>query len=80
MGQCESYSFHGVYTNNYSSIYGCDSVVTVDLSINNNIGTPLSLELILDDYCLETYWLVKDNQGGLVRLEGPSGSKWGCSS
>ena len=66
-----NYTSSGIYTNNYSSINGCDSIVTLELSINSNIGTPLSLELILDDFCLETYWLVKDSQGFLWYNEGP---------
>ena len=65
------YTSSGLYSNNYSSINNCDSLVTIDLSVNNNIISPLNLELILDWYCLETYWIIKDSQDSLWYDEGP---------
>ena len=61
----------GLYTDTLQSINGCDSINILYLSINNNIGAPLTLELILDDYCLETYWTVKDSQDSIWYNEGP---------
>ena len=61
----------GIYTDTLQSINGCDSINILYLSINNNIGAPLTLELILDDYCLETYWTVKDSQDSIWYNEGP---------
>ena len=62
---------NGIYTNSYNSINTCDSIVSINLSINENHGTPLTLELILDDYCRETYWTVKDSYDSLWYEEGP---------
>ena len=55
----------GVYTDTLTSITGCDSINILYLNVNDNIGAPLTLELLLDDFCLETYWTVKDSQDSL---------------
>ena len=75
---CGSYLWNGViidssgiYTDTLTSITGCDSINILYLTVNNNIGAPLTLELLLDDYCLETYWTVKDSQDSVWYNEGP---------
>ena len=61
----------GVYTDTLTSITGCDSINILYLNVNDNIGAPLTLELLLDDFCLETYWTVKDSQDSVWYNEGP---------
>ena len=61
----------GVYTDTLTSITGCDSINILYLNVNDNIGAPLTLELLLDDFCLETYWTVKDSQDSIWYNEGP---------
>ena len=56
-----------ILTNNF----GCDSIVTLNLNINENEVSPLELELILDNYCLETFWTIKDSQDSIWYNEGP---------
>ena len=75
---CGSYLWNGViidssgiYTDTLTSITGCDSINILYLTVNNNIGAPLTLELLLDDYCLETYWTIKDSQDSVWYNEGP---------
>ena len=75
---CGSYLWGGViidssgsYTDTLQSVNGCDSINILYLNINDNIGAPLTLELLLDDYCLETYWTVKDSQDSIWYNEGP---------
>ena len=75
---CGSYLWNGVlidssgtYTDSLQSIAGCDSINVLYLDINNNTAAPLTLELLLDDYCLETFWTVKDSQDSIWYSEGP---------
>ena len=65
------YTTSGYYTNNYSSVHTCDSTITLELVINENQSSPLTLQLILDDYCLETHWTVKDSHDSIWYDEGP---------
>ena len=65
------YTSSGIYTNSYSTINGCDSIVAIDLTVNNSLVSPLTFELTLDWYCLETYWTIKDDQDSLWYNEGP---------
>ena len=53
------------------STFGCDSVVTVDLTINDNVDSPLDFQLILDDFCLETYWHVEDSYDSIWYISNP---------
>ncbi|MDG2343646.1 MAG: S8 family peptidase [Flavobacteriales bacterium] len=66
-----SYTSSGFYTGSFLTANGCDSIVTVDLQINGNEGTPLEFKLILDDYCMETYWTVKDSDDSTLYNLGP---------
>ena len=66
-----SYTTNGFYTGSFLTTNGCDSIVTIDLQINSNEGTPLELKLILDDYCMETYWTVKDSDDSTWYNVGP---------
>ena len=66
-----SYTTNGFYTGNFLTVNGCDSIVTIDLQINSNEGTPLEFKLILDDYCMETYWTVKDSDDSTWYNVGP---------
>ncbi|MBM77362.1 MAG: hypothetical protein CL846_02665 [Crocinitomicaceae bacterium] len=66
-----NYTSNGFYTGIFSNTSGCDSVVTIDLEINSNEGTPLEFKLILDDYCMETYWKVKDSDDSTWYNVGP---------
>tara|TARA_B100001758_G_scaffold246966_1_gene263377 strand:+ start:209 stop:3967 length:3759 start_codon:yes stop_codon:yes gene_type:complete len=66
-----SYTSSGFYTGSLLTANGCDSIVTVDLQINGNEGTPLEFKLILDDYCMETYWTVKDSDDSTWYNVGP---------
>jgi hypothetical protein len=75
---CGSYLWNGVlinssgtYTDSLQSIAGCDSINILYLDVNDNTAAPLTLELLLDDYCLETFWTVKDSQDSIWYSEGP---------
>ena len=75
---CGSYLWNGVlidssgiYTDTLQSITGCDSINILYLDVNDNTSAPLTLELLLDDYCLETFWTVKDSQDSIWYSEGP---------
>ncbi|MDB9990587.1 PKD domain-containing protein [Flavobacteriales bacterium] len=75
---CGSYLWNGVlidssgiYTDTLQSITGCDSINILYLDVNDNTSAPLTLELLLDDYCLETFWTVKDSQDSIWYTEGP---------
>ena len=65
------YTNSGLYSNTFSSINNCDSIVTINLFVNNSITSPLNLELLLDWYCLETYWTIKDSKDSIWYYEGP---------
>ena len=39
--------------------------------MSSSVATPLTLELILDDYCLETSWHVKDSYDSIWQEDGP---------
>jgi hypothetical protein len=75
---CGSYIWNGItidtsgfYSDTLQSVNGCDSVNVLYLTVNDSTGAPLTLELLLDDYCLETYWTVKDSQDSIWYNEGP---------
>ena len=65
------YSTTGVYIDTINNPIGCDSILTLDLTLNDGITAPITLELLLDDYCLETFWSVKDSQDSIWYSEGP---------
>ena len=78
VSSCQSYTWNGVqynssgiYTDTLQTAFGCDSINTLYLTINDNTSAPLTLELLLDDYCLETFWTVKDSQDSIWYSEGP---------
>ena len=64
------YSSSGIYSNNYTTYQGCDSIKVLNLSINDSYTSPVVLELLLDDYCAETYWTISD-VNGIIHQEGP---------
>jgi hypothetical protein len=66
-----TYTSSGYHSNSFSSLNNCDSIVTIDLSVNGTTTTPLNLKLILDDYCRETYWTVKDSYDSIWQEDGP---------
>ena len=66
-----TYTSNGLYSGSFLNATGCDSSVTIDLKINSNEGTPLEFKLILDDYCMETYWTVKDSDDSTWYNVGP---------
>ncbi len=66
-----TYNTSGMYTDTLASIHSCDSVVTYDLLVNNQMGSPITLQLILDDYCRETRWTMKDSQDSIWFAGGP---------
>jgi hypothetical protein len=65
------YNSSGIYTDTLQTAFGCDSINTLYLTVNDNSAAPLTLELLLDDYCLETFWTVKDSQDSIWYSEGP---------
>ena len=78
VSSCQSYTWNGVqydssgiYTDTVQTVFGCDSINTLYLTVNDNTTAPLTLELLLDDYCLETFWTVKDSQDSIWYSEGP---------
>jgi hypothetical protein len=78
VSSCQSYTWNGVqydssgiYTDTLQTAFGCDSINTLYLTVNDNTSAPLTLELLLDDYCLETFWTVKDSQDSIWYSEGP---------
>ena len=78
ISSCQSYTWNGVqydssgiYTDTLQTAFGCDSINTLYLTVNDNSAAPLTLELLLDDYCLETFWTVKDSQDSIWYREGP---------
>ena len=54
-----------------ASINACDSVVSYELNVNNQMGSPITLQLVLDDYCKETRWTIKDSHDSLWYEGGP---------
>jgi len=75
---CSSYIWNGitidssgVYSDTLQSVNGCDSINILYLTVNNDIFAPLTFELLLDDYCLETNWTIKDSQDSIWYSEGP---------
>jgi hypothetical protein len=79
---CQSYIWNGnqydssgVYIDTIFSIIGCDSIKTLYLTINDDVTSPITLELLLDDYCLETFWSVKDSQDSVWY----SGQNYNCN-
>jgi len=78
VSSCQSYTWNGVqysssgiYTDTLQTALGCDSINTLYLTVNDNTAAPLTLDLLLDDYCLETFWTVKDSQDSIWYSEGP---------
>ena len=78
VSSCQSYTWNGVqysssgiYTDTLQTALGCDSINTLYLTVNDNTAAPLTLNLLLDDYCLETFWTVKDSQDSIWYSEGP---------
>ena len=78
VSSCQSYTWNGVqysssgiYTDTLQTAFGCDSINTLYLTVNDNTVAPLTLDLLLDDYCLETFWTVKDSQDSIWYSEGP---------
>ena len=83
VSSCSTYTFNGVqyttsgvYTDTLSSASGCDSIISLVLTINGGITAPITLELLLDDFCLETFWNVKDSRDTVIY----SGQNYNCSS
>ena len=83
VSSCSTYTFNGVqyttsgvYTVTLTSSLGCDSIISLVLTINGGITAPITLELLLDDYCLETFWNVKDSRDTVIY----SGQNYNCSS
>jgi PDZ domain-containing secreted protein len=79
---CQSYIWNGnqydssgIYIDTITSLVGCDSIKTLYLTINDDVTSPITLELLLDDYCLETYWNVKDSQDSVWY----SGQNYNCN-
>ena len=66
-----TYTSSGIYTDTLTSINACDSVVSYELNVNNQMGSPITLQLVLDDYCKETRWTIKDSQDSLWYEGGP---------
>jgi len=78
ISSCGSYIWNGiiidssgVYIDTLQSINGCDSIKILYLTVNNDVFAPLTFELLLDDYCLETNWSIKDSQDSIWYSEGP---------
>ena len=78
VSSCGSFLWNGVlidssgtFTDTLQSIAGCDSINILYLDVNDNTSAPLTIELLLDDYCLETFWTVKDSQDSIWYSEGP---------
>lgn len=65
------YISSGYHSNLFNTTNNCDSNVTINLSVNGSITSPLNLELILDDFCLETNWTVKDSYDSIWQKDGP---------
>ena len=79
---CQSYIWNGnqydssgVYIDTVLSSVTCDSIQTLYLTINDDVTSPITLELLLDDYCLETFWSVKDSQDSVWY----SGQNYNCN-
>jgi plastocyanin/PDZ domain-containing secreted protein len=79
---CQSYIWNGnqydssgVYIDTVLSSVACDSIQTLYLTINDDVTSPITLELLLDDYCLETFWSVKDSQDSVWY----SGQNYNCN-
>ena len=66
-----TYNSSGTYTDTLNSIHSCDSVVTYELNVNRQMGSPVTLQLLLDDYCRETRWTMKDSQDSIWYAGGP---------
>ena len=66
-----TYNNSGTYTDTLNSIPSCDSVVTYELNVNRQMGSPVTLQLLLDDYCRETRWTMKDSQDSIWYAGGP---------
>jgi len=73
VSSCRTYTFNrvqyttsGVYTDTLTFSLGCDSIISLVLTINAGITAPITLELLLDDYCLETFWNVKDSRDTVI--------------
>ena len=66
-----TYTSSGIYTDTLASINACDSIVSYELNVNNQMGSPITLQLVLDDYCKETRWTIKDSQDSLWYEGGP---------
>ena len=70
------YSTTGVYIDTINNPIGCDSILTLNLTLNDGITAPITLELLLDDYCLETFWNVKDSRDTVIY----SGQNYVCNA
>jgi hypothetical protein len=46
------------------------------LTVNGGITAPITLELLLDDFCLETFWNVKDSRDTVIY----SGQNYDCNA
>ena len=69
------YSTTGVYIDTINNPIGCDSILILNLTLNDGITAPITLELLLDDYCVETFWIIKDSQDSLWN----SGDNYDCN-
>ena len=65
------YTTTGTYVDTLTTISGCDSIQVLNLSFNNNSTSPINLQLVLDDYCVETHWSIKNSFGTIIYQEGP---------
>ena len=66
-----TYNQSGNYTDTLQGVLGCDSIIVLDLNINSSSTSPIELELILDNWCLETSWKIVDEFGITWYDEGP---------
>jgi len=69
------YSTTGVYIDTINNPIGCDSILILNLTLNDGITAPITLELLLDDYCVETFWNVKDSRDTVIY----SGQNYNCN-
>jgi hypothetical protein len=65
------YTTGGIYVDSLVTTIGCDSIQVLNLSFNNSSTSPISLQLVLDDYCAETHWSIKNSFGTIIHQEGP---------
>ena len=60
------YTSDGIYVDSLVTTIGCDSIQVLNLSFNNSSTSPINLQLVLDDYCGETHWSIKNSFGTII--------------